>query len=59
MIDDTWEIKLATAVERFNALTPEQQQAHMEEQRRSFVRGQLGLVETDREYFRSRGLDTD
>jgi hypothetical protein len=47
------------ATARFRALSPEQQAAHREEQRRSFVRGQVGLIETDREYFRSRGLDTD
>lgn len=36
------------AVERFNALSPEEQAAHRKEQRQSFVRGQLGM-----------GLDAD
>ncbi len=50
---------VAMAKARFNAMTPEQQAAHREEQRKSFVRGQLGLIEADRAYFRSRGIETD
>ena len=34
---------IAAAEARFNALTPEQQEAHRDEQRRSYVRGEMAL----------------
>ena len=43
MTEEELRVLLAAAVARFNALTPEQQEAHREEQRRSWVRGEMAL----------------
>jgi hypothetical protein len=43
MTEDEFKALLAEATARFDALTPEQQDAHREEQRRSWVRGEMAL----------------
>lgn len=43
MTEDEFKALVKAANERFVALTPEQQEAHREEQRRSWIRGEMAL----------------
>lgn len=50
MTNDDLEKMIAEAMRRYNAMTPKQQQTMWEEQRRSWVRGEMDLIEMDREH---------
>ena len=47
------------AMKKLKSMTKSEQEEHWKKQRENFVEGQTGLIESDKEYFLSRGLDTD
>ena len=55
MTEAELKILIDKATARFDALTPEQQDAHREEQRRSYVRGEMALSKLVKKHTASDG----